>query len=382
VAQLDLDEPQSVECWERILVHRRDLSERLGRPVALKTAMVDVLSNSNFLRVPILVEYDELKKLQINAATDALTGLYNRRLFEEYFEKELERAKRYAHQLALLSLDLHRFKDVNDRYGHMQGDQVLQAAASTLRKTMRTSDYAFRIGGDEFALLLPHTEPEQASTLGRRLCANFVSAIEALPVTLSVSFDFGVSVFPDDADQMETLIRLADERLYKQKYSARGETPPAQAARAEQPQPERLEAGPPPVEAPRAVDSAAGAAAPRRVIEMESAPPREAPVAAGPLRMPAAAAALTGAEKRKWERVSLAGTHAHAVLESLGQNAPVLDLSYGGVALQVEHPETLPRQFQAVLNVPILPTVKVNLRKTYTDRGANGNGRVGCAFIP
>ena len=99
------------------------------------------------------MEYEELRKLQINAATDPLTGLYNRRFFDDFFDKELNRSVRYTHRLALVVFDLHRFKEVNDRYGHPQGDLLLQMAASTLRKSLRTSDYAFRIGGDEFALL-------------------------------------------------------------------------------------------------------------------------------------------------------------------------------------------------------------------------------------
>ena len=85
---------------------------------------MDVLASASFLRVPILIEYDDFKKLQINAATDALTGLYNRRLFDEYYDKELNRSKRYSQQLAVVILDMHKLKEVNDRYGHLQGDQV------------------------------------------------------------------------------------------------------------------------------------------------------------------------------------------------------------------------------------------------------------------
>ena len=158
----------------------------------MRTAMVDVLASSDFLRVPILMEYGELKKLQSNASTDPLTGLYNRRLFEEYCEKELNRARRYGQHLALAILDLHQFKEVNDRYGHMQGDQVLQIAASTLRKTLRASDFAFRYGGDEFALLLPQADPEQAATLCRRIRTAYEGAVKSLKLDVPVSMDFGI----------------------------------------------------------------------------------------------------------------------------------------------------------------------------------------------
>ena len=123
--------------------------------------------------VPILMEYEELKKLQVNAATDALTGLQNRRLFDEYCDKELTRAKRYGQPLAIVVLDLHKLKEVNDSHGHLQGDKVLQLAATTFGKTLRASDFAFRIGGDEFALLLPQTDTEQAAVLSNRVRAQF-----------------------------------------------------------------------------------------------------------------------------------------------------------------------------------------------------------------
>ena len=183
--------------------------------------MVDVLSAANLLRVPVLIEYDELKKLQVNAATDALTGLHNRRLFDEYFDKELNRAKRYGQQLAVVILDLHKLKEVNDRHGHLQGDQVLQIAAATLRGTLRNSDFAFRIGGDEFAVLLPQTDSDQAVTLCRRVRSQYENELRPLALEIGVTLDFGVAVHPQDGDQKSALMGLADKRLYELKHSGR-----------------------------------------------------------------------------------------------------------------------------------------------------------------
>src|SRR5215469_13410843 len=221
IAQIDLTETQSNEYWQRILARRRELAESLGRPVSLKTAMVDVLATTNFFRVPILMEFEEFKKLQVNAATDPLTGLYNRRLFDEYSEKELNRAKRYGQQLAIVILDVHKLKEVNDRRGHLQGDQILQLAATTLRKTIRASDFAFRIGGDEFALLLPQTDPEQALTLCRRIRAIYEAEIRPLNVGAEVTLDFGIAVHPEDGSQKRDLMSLADARLYDLKHGAK-----------------------------------------------------------------------------------------------------------------------------------------------------------------
>ncbi len=349
VAQLDLTDTESLEYWEKILARRQELSESLGKPFSLKTAMVDVLASFNFLRVPILMEYEELKKLQINAATDPLTGLYNRRLFEEYFDKELNRARRYNQHLALVIMDLHRFKEVNDRHGHLKGDEALRIAATTLRKSLRTSDYAFRIGGDEFALMLPQSDPDQAGALGRRVRAVYGSAIQTVHLDVPLDLDYGVAVYPEDGDQKEVLIRVADERLYQLKLSNRApisEVPP---------------------QAPTARETAAPAA--------PAAPPKEPPVAAPP-------PSRTAVERRKWERVSLVGTRAYALLgDGPEKTARVLDLGYGGVALQTESPEELAGSFHAVLHVPILPPVRVSLRCIYAQRGEDAVTRVGCSFV-
>ena len=382
LAQVDLNESMSLDFWDQILARRRELSESLSKPVSLQTAMVDVLASNNFLRMPILMEYEELKKLQINAATDALTGLYNRRLFEEYFLKELNRSRRHNQHLALVIMDLHCFKDVNDRHGHMEGDHVLQLAASTLRKTLRTSDYAFRIGGDEFALLLPFADPAQASTLARRVRTNYQTALEPLKLSVSLSIDYGVAVFPEDGESREILIQLADERLYELKNATRAPAPAAQTVPSHAPALAHAPAPPPsrviPMEAPAAREPANAAA-----VSAAPSPPVSLPAAApAPAIFPSVSSAR-GSERRKWERVSLVGTRAHAVIGDDGTlTARVMDMSYGGVALLVDSAEDLPSVFPAVLHVPILPPVKVSLRRAYVQKIDGQKVRIGCAFLP
>ncbi len=358
IAQLELSENLSSEYWDQILERRRQLADTLGKPVSLKTAMVDVLASSTYLRVPVLMEYDELKKLQSNATTDPLTGLYNRRLFEEHFEKELNRALRYNQHLALVMLDLHQFKEVNDRYGHPQGDALLRQAAATLRKSLRTSDYAFRIGGDEFALLLVHSDTEQASTLARRIRANFGSAVGSMQVSVGLGMDYGIAVFPVDGDQKDVLVRIADQRLYDMKHQQRSGTvqPPGESHRLEQ-------------------------------HPAQNAPtkgtfrPADTP-AVPPIEPPASSMAPGRGEKRKWERVSLEGTRAYAQLADDPQKtARVVDLGYGGVALETGVANDLGSRFSAVLHVPILPPVRVVLKKLYQVTTSSGRLRVGCAFV-
>ena len=97
LTHLEISEEKSIQLWDEVLLRRQLLSGSSGKEVSLQTALIDVFASSKLFRFPLLIERDDLKKLELNAATDPLTGLYNRRLFQETFEKELNRAKRYAH---------------------------------------------------------------------------------------------------------------------------------------------------------------------------------------------------------------------------------------------------------------------------------------------
>jgi len=395
ITHLDLRENQCVQLWDETLTRRRELSEHLGRQVALKTALMDVLASAGLFRVPIIIEYDELKTLQLNAVTDPLTGLYNRRLFGEAFEKELNRARRYALPLGLVIVDLHRFKEVNDKYGHPRGDDVLRAAAATLKKALRTSDSAFRIGGDEFALLLPQTDADQTLALSRRIETVFAETLQALQLSISVNMDHGVATFPQDGEQADQLIRVADERLYRLKHSnhrkaqnggAKTETAPAPMA-APAPIPAAAPAPtPPPAPAPErssaasepiSISSKRSPERPESTLAAASASPAEISTS-----KPSAAPARVYAVQRKAERVSMTGTNAYAMLGERGaRRARVLDLGFGGVSIELDTPEELPESILAVLHVPILPPVRVNLKPVWSQRTKQGGYRVGCAFI-
>src|SRR6266403_198593 len=381
IAHLDLPEAECLQIWDDMLARRRELSDRADRQVSLNTALLDVLTRSGLLRVPILIEYEDLKKLQLNAVTDPLTDLYNRRLFAETFEKELNRARRYGQPLGLVMLDLHRFKEVNDKHGHPRGDDVLGAAAATLKKALRTSDSAFRIGGDEFALLLPQTDSAQALALSRRVQTVFAEMLQPLQLAVTVGMDPGVAIFPQDAEQADQLIRIADERLYHLKHANHSKNANGSARTA-------LPSAP---EAPAAPAPDRAAPAPQPISIETRRPPEktETTIAAA---ASATSAAISGdvaqapsrvfAVQRKAERVSMTGTNAYAVLGDQGaRRARVLDLGFGGVAMELDSLEDLPENLLAVLHVPILPPVRVNLKPVWKQQTAQGGFRVGCAFV-
>lgn len=147
-----------------------------------------------------------------DAAHDALTGLLNRRSFDEALSGLLSNATRYGTQFSLVLLDVDGLKNLNDTSGHWEGDRLLQAAGSELRRSLRAGDFAARLGGDEFGLLLASSMRDAAVKLRDRV-AEAVSATLDRPAGFSV----GVAVAPEESTDASGLYRLADSRLYEDK---------------------------------------------------------------------------------------------------------------------------------------------------------------------
>ena len=177
--------------------------------------------------IPVEWEGDTLTKIMIVsqdmgqqhelenlANTDALTGLFNKRYFEKMMEIRDENKKPYA----LFYMDLDFFKPVNDTYGHEMGDKVLKEVAKRLLKCIRSNDYAFRIGGDEFMLILN-------GNLDAQICEKRIERIKKLigepyefdGYTIKIGISCGSAVYPDDADCAADIQKLADKRMYEDK---------------------------------------------------------------------------------------------------------------------------------------------------------------------
>ncbi len=183
------------------------------------------------LAVPVLFLLSHtllVSQLQKAATTDAKTGLSNAGGWHELAERELERAGRRAEPLALLLLDLDRFKRVNDTHGHLAGDAVLQAVARALREEIRSRDTVEilgRWGGEEFVALLPNTGRSDAIHVAERLRARIAALHTAHPdrpkTTLTITASIGVATYPDPADDLGALLTLADAALYQAKNTGR-----------------------------------------------------------------------------------------------------------------------------------------------------------------
>lgn len=153
------------------------------------------------------------------ARTDPLTGAANGRAFKEAAEQELQRARRYGHTFTVVSLDIDDFKGVNDRLGHSAGDAVLRAVAEAIRTSVRTVDTVARMGGDEFALLLPETGYDPAGVVLRKLAAALaaVTARNGWPVTFSI----GAVTCTGPSCSVDELLKVADDHMYAVKRAGK-----------------------------------------------------------------------------------------------------------------------------------------------------------------
>jgi diguanylate cyclase (GGDEF)-like protein len=361
LAGLEVSERESVKQWEGVLAHQRLLTEKLGRPVPLRTAAVDYFAELSILQNPILMEYEELRKLRHNASTDPLTGLNNRRTFEEHMRREINSAGRYGSSFALLSIDLRKFKSINDTYGHAAGDEILRCVARASLETIRASDIACRVGGDEFAILLHRAERPNAEALAERIARKFEDYAGAYAQRAAVGLDYGIAIFPQDGHDSASLFASADKNLYSGKQKAhkliaRGNKPPAELTI-------------PVSERAPGVGIRAGSGL--QHPDILSASP-QATVTPG--RDPSG---------RKDERIQLEGIPALGIVRVGGDcwTARLLDLSRSGVCLLVNQTD-LPESTPVRLHVPLAPGGELILHRIYSLPVSEGKRRVGCSFNP
>jgi diguanylate cyclase (GGDEF)-like protein/PAS domain S-box-containing protein len=193
--------------WETIDLVRDDQG-RLNHYVCLFSDITSIKASHN--------------RLYYMAHHDSLTGLANRLLFWARLEQAMEHARRHRQRIALLFLDLDRFKQINDTHGHAIGDQLLQSVAQRLREQVRGEDTVARLGGDEFAVLAMGVgEPRDAQTLARKLELAITRPVQFQGVTIDPRTSIGIGLFPDHAQDAESLYQAADAAMYRVKQARR-----------------------------------------------------------------------------------------------------------------------------------------------------------------
>jgi diguanylate cyclase (GGDEF)-like protein len=186
-------------------------------PSDAKLQALRVFANQATTALDTAAQYEEMQFL---AEHDPLTRLYNRRAFSDRLELESARATRYGSPMSLVLCDLNGFKALNDTHGHAAGDAALEQIGTILRSGLRRADAAYRIGGDEFALILPETSADDAAGVAGRVSTAMAAAFTGNMAGLGASF--GVSVCPADGTTPEALFRAADAAMYAAKRPGEG----------------------------------------------------------------------------------------------------------------------------------------------------------------
>jgi diguanylate cyclase (GGDEF)-like protein len=191
-------------------------SSRSGAYDQETIAHVQPLADSVALAFENVRLFQRTRELSI---TDEVTPLYNFRFFHQILDRELKLVDRYKSVLSLIFVDLDRFKPINDRFGHLRGSRVLREVGFLLRAAVRETDYPARYGGDEFVVILPQTDGEQARALADKLRGLIEghTFLQEEGINATIGASLGVATYPTEVRSKESLIRLADERMYGDK---------------------------------------------------------------------------------------------------------------------------------------------------------------------
>ena len=216
---------------EIIVESTNSFSYEKGRLTAIRSIFHDITTRKQ--QEQMLAEHQRQLsnanvKLALLATTDALTGLKNRRVFDERLDYECERSIRQKNPLSLMILDVDHFKMYNDKFGHPAGDHILQQLSMLLLQNSRSIDCVVRYGGEEFAVILPNTDATGAGILAermRRVIMNNAWPERMITVSIGVA-----SIMPQSTDAIRQLIEEADHQLYAAKDAGRNRISPAPAA--------------------------------------------------------------------------------------------------------------------------------------------------------
>jgi diguanylate cyclase (GGDEF)-like protein len=200
------------------IISNNDMAKR----ISLKTKIMEVKNIENYFNKMLDSIQDYYEKLQELSDRDYLTGLYNRRKFEEFLTYEVKRSVRHRHKFTILMIDLDNFKYINDTYGHASGDLVLKEVTQIFASNLRNADILARIGGDEFAVILPETSYENSHAVVEKLRAS----LESTPISLmfdqvSLTASFGIAEYPEQGENIEALLTGSDLAMYKAKRAGK-----------------------------------------------------------------------------------------------------------------------------------------------------------------
>ncbi len=215
---------EAAERWKEVESRTAELRVNLGPPVSLQTVLLHYFhSVEGLLKEPRILSGRDLSVLRVNAITDPLTGLYNRRFLMDHLNREIARADRSDGIVSIALLDLKGFKAVNDHFGHPVGDTVLVKTARIIREFLRAVDAGCRWGGDEFVLVLPSTDLFSALTVAERVRTRITDTALPAGSGVRVGLHYGIASYPADGKTVDFLLKVADVRLYQCREQAKFE---------------------------------------------------------------------------------------------------------------------------------------------------------------
>jgi diguanylate cyclase (GGDEF)-like protein/PAS domain S-box-containing protein len=197
------------------------LVNRNGNEILIEDSAAPIRDREGSITGAVIVFHDSnqsqiiTEKMAHMAQHDYLTGLPNRMFLSENMPRVIGLADRRRKQVALLFIDLDHFKDINDRYGHAIGDQLLQSVSERLKRRVRSSDIACRMGGDEFVIMLAEIDsPQDAESVAKMLLSELSEPFHFGDKELNISLSIGISIYPDDEKNIDTLLQFADSAMY------------------------------------------------------------------------------------------------------------------------------------------------------------------------
>jgi diguanylate cyclase (GGDEF)-like protein len=212
--------PEDAEdLWAAILQHKTELSNTVGRNVRIVVAVLDYMSNiTDNIDSAMLVSEKHIEEIVGLSLRDGLTGLFNHTYFYQQVDQEVKRFVRYGTPVSLVLIDIDGFKEVNDTYGHREGDRVLAAMGRTLMYLARDSDICCRYGGEEFAVILPLIDIHEVGVIANRMR---VELAEEMSNGRTVTVSIGAASCGEKTETFQSLVEKADVALYESKRSGK-----------------------------------------------------------------------------------------------------------------------------------------------------------------
>jgi diguanylate cyclase (GGDEF)-like protein len=227
LAHLEFDEAAAFKHWEEFRKYHAKFEEDLGYPIDTRITTLSYFMNENRqLENPKIIEMKVFQRTQEKVVLDDLTSLFNFRYFKQRIQAEMEGAASRSEQLSLLIIDIDNFKHINDDYGHLTGDGILRQIGKLIQAETSAHGPAFRYGGEEFTVIVPRVDKQQAYDLANKLCERiseheFLNENSTPRHKMSVTASLGVATYPQDCDDSQLLIGNADKALYNAKGSGK-----------------------------------------------------------------------------------------------------------------------------------------------------------------